>query len=106
MPAKPYGSPFNIPCQTSGEDIDHWTLNGNTITGATNGIDSSSIMSPTLHVEFMTLSLEGQYQCFGVNSGLLLSTINVFVIGKRYCMLVCLFVCNCISTMQGEHCTQ
>ena len=89
MEPKPYGSSFNIECQRSREDIDRWTLNGDTVTGATNGIASSTIMSPTLHVEFMTLSLEGQYQCFGLSSGLL-STINVFVIGKRYCMIVSL----------------
>ena len=86
---KPYGSQFSIECNSSGEDIDHWTLNENRITGATAGIDSSSIASPSLHVEFMMLSLEGQYQCFGVSSGLL-SSIDVFIIGKRYCMLVSL----------------
>ena len=89
LPPKPYGSQFRIECNSSGEDIDHWTLNDNRITGATAGIDSSSIASPYLHVESMMLSLEGQYQCFGVRSSLL-STINVFIIGKRYCMLVSL----------------
>ena len=103
MPPKPYGSSFNIECQSSREEIDCWTLNGNRVTGATNGVDSSTIMSPILHVESMMRSLEGQYECFGVSSGLL-STINVFIIGKRYCMLVCLFIT--VSTMQGTHCTQ
>ena len=89
LPPKPYGSSFNIECDISREDIDYWELNGNRITGATAGIDSSSIASPTLHVEFMMLSLEGQYQCFGVSSGPL-NILNVFIIGKIYCMLVSL----------------
>ena len=86
MTPKPYGSSFDIPCQNSGEDIDRWELNGARITGATNGIDAGSITSPRLRVEFMTLLLEGRYQCFE-NSGLL-STTNVFVIGKRYSMII------------------
>ena len=89
LPPKLYGSQFSIKCDSGGEDIDHWTLNDNRITGATDGIDSSSIASPTLHVEFMMLSLEGQYQCFGVSSGPL-NILNVFIIGKIYCMLVSL----------------
>ena len=89
LPPKLYGSQFSIECDSSGEDIDHWTLNNNRITGATAGIDNSSIASPSLHVESMMLSLEGQYQCFAVRSGLS-SIINAFIIGKRYCMLVSL----------------
>ena len=89
LPPKPYGSQFSIECDSGGEDIDHWTLNDNRITVNTTGIDPTSIAVRFLHVEFMMLSLEGRYQCFGVNSSLL-STINVFFIGKRYCILVSL----------------
>ena len=71
MDLKPYGSQFRMECDNHREDVDHWTLNGNRITGATTGIDPTSIAARFLHVEFMMLSLEGQYQCFGVSSGLL-----------------------------------
>ena len=89
LPPKPYGSQFSIECDSGGEDIDHWTLNGNRITVNSTGIDPTSIAARFLHVEFMMLSLEGQYQCFGVNA-CAISTINVFVIGERYYMLVSL----------------
>ena len=78
----PYGRSVNIECPNSLQGVDYWTQNSDRITPDTVGIDPSTIASKILHVQSMSLQLEGQYQCFTANSDQPLDTINVYVIGK------------------------
>ena len=82
----PYGRSFNIECQNSSQGVDYWQQDGTNITAETVGIDPSTITSRILHVQSMSLQLEGRYQCFTANSEPL-DTINVYVIGKCIVLL-------------------
>ena len=82
----PYGQSFNIECQNSSQGVDRWTQDSNNITADTVGIDPSTITSRILHVQSMSLQLEGRYQCYTANSEPL-DTINVYVIGKCIVLL-------------------